>query len=570
MGKSPGKWIKTLLLRKKASGSGVGKGRVTVKTTNEKDAWNTGKEPPEEIAEDSSLASLPLAANCNRNGDTSESERGLVPCSGALTSVNPDVENQVTVASGSSNDLEKQKEEQAAVKAQAAFRGFLARRAFRALKGIIRLQALIRGHLVRRQAVATLSCLQGIVKLQALVRGGSVRRSEMGIKIRKTCHQETTQDAKALGVKTSLQAEKLFENAFVRKLLSPSPTVMPLLIQYGKGEPNSAWNWLERWTFTLYLKPLVQPKRDVGSKGLMKPETSHPVEIETSKPKRSIRKNSTANESGMTHLSSELERPKRNLRKVTSHQVDSVQEHPQNELEKVKRSLRKVSNSTTEAPDPIQIGAEKPKRNPKRVSSSTSEVADQCNIDSAEKKKDTTVASEDQLDMETTLKPVAINVPADTLHDEHTAVELHPLEVSGKDENNISLVNGELSSKEDQINHENHKNNRRRSSFPGKSNNSENGIQNTPTLPSYMAATESAKAKLKAQGSPRFGQDGSEKNGLTRRHSLPSATNGKVNSPSARAQRLVQASGKGGLRSDRSLLSSRDGNEKVIQTEWRR
>ena len=52
-----------------------------------------------------------------------------------------------------------------------------ARRAFRALKGIIRLQALIRGHLVRRQAVVTLCCMYGIVKLQALVRGGRIRQS---------------------------------------------------------------------------------------------------------------------------------------------------------------------------------------------------------------------------------------------------------------------------------------------------------------------------------------------------------------------------------------------------------
>lgn len=60
-----------------------------------------------------------------------------------------------------------------------------ARRAFRALKGIIRLQALIRGHLVRRQAVATLRCMHAIVKLQALARGRRVRLSDAIPEVRK-------------------------------------------------------------------------------------------------------------------------------------------------------------------------------------------------------------------------------------------------------------------------------------------------------------------------------------------------------------------------------------------------
>lgn len=62
-----------------------------------------------------------------------------------------------------------------------------ARRAFHTLKGIIRLQALIRGHLVRRQAVATLRCVQGIVKLQAHIRGRKVRLSVCGLEVQKGC-----------------------------------------------------------------------------------------------------------------------------------------------------------------------------------------------------------------------------------------------------------------------------------------------------------------------------------------------------------------------------------------------
>ncbi|KAJ0938482.1 putative IQ motif, EF-hand binding protein [Helianthus annuus] len=41
--------------------------------------------------------------------------------------------------------------------------------------GIIRLQALVRGHLVRRQAVVTLRCMRAIIEFQALTRGRMVR-----------------------------------------------------------------------------------------------------------------------------------------------------------------------------------------------------------------------------------------------------------------------------------------------------------------------------------------------------------------------------------------------------------
>ncbi|KAL0653758.1 hypothetical protein Bca4012_096449 [Brassica carinata] len=40
---------------------------------------------------------------------------------------------------------------------------------------------IVRGHMVRRQAVATFCCVMGIVKLQALARGREIRRSDIGI-----------------------------------------------------------------------------------------------------------------------------------------------------------------------------------------------------------------------------------------------------------------------------------------------------------------------------------------------------------------------------------------------------
>ncbi|CAO2178317.1 unnamed protein product, partial [Urochloa humidicola] len=59
------------------------------------------------------------------------------------------------------------REEKAAVVIQKTFRGYLARRALRALRSLVKIQALVRGYLVRKQAAMTLHRLQTLIRLQA-------------------------------------------------------------------------------------------------------------------------------------------------------------------------------------------------------------------------------------------------------------------------------------------------------------------------------------------------------------------------------------------------------------------
>lgn len=239
------------------------------------------------------------------------------------------------------------------------------------------------------------------------------------------------------------------------------------------------------------------------------------------------------------------------MRKSYNHQADPLQENPQNELERVKRSLRKVSVSTVEANDRSESVTEKPtKQTMKKVSTRQApDVSEKVLNHSSENTSDPTVPVPKQPVME-----VDNNHPVQD-------VALLPLENGGKDEK-VSTINNDLNSKEDQTSTENERMRRRRS-LPVKQEQPENdGSQKNTTLPSYMAATQSAKAKL------RLGQNGAE-NGSTRRHSLPSSTNGKSNSFSPRMQKLVQANAKG-VKSDRSLSSSRDVHDKVTQVEWRR
>ncbi|XVF80306.1 hypothetical protein PTKIN_Ptkin15bG0060500 [Pterospermum kingtungense] len=77
----------------------------------------------------------------------------------------------------------------AAIVIQTAFRGYLARRALRALKGLVKLQALVRGHNVRNQAKMTLRCMQALVRVQARVLDQRIRLSHDG---RKSAFSDTS------------------------------------------------------------------------------------------------------------------------------------------------------------------------------------------------------------------------------------------------------------------------------------------------------------------------------------------------------------------------------------------
>ncbi|CAA0841197.1 Protein IQ-DOMAIN 32 [Striga hermonthica] len=125
---------------------------------------------------------------------------------------------------------------------QAAIRRLLSQRVLLKQKNIIKLQAAVRGHIVRRHAVGTLRCVQAIIKMQALVRArhaGRLDNNDPTILGKKEAKPNTRY--------TYVSIEKLLSNAFARQLMESTPRNKPINIKCDPSKSDSAWKWLERW-----------------------------------------------------------------------------------------------------------------------------------------------------------------------------------------------------------------------------------------------------------------------------------------------------------------------------------
>ncbi|KAL7120138.1 hypothetical protein ACP275_02G105100 [Erythranthe tilingii] len=87
----------------------------------------------------------------------------------------------------------------AATKIQAVYRSYLAKRALRALKGLVKLQALARGHLVRKQMKTVLRSMHIVMAIQVKARIHRIQMAEeppVFLGRRKSCKELSTSDKK--------------------------------------------------------------------------------------------------------------------------------------------------------------------------------------------------------------------------------------------------------------------------------------------------------------------------------------------------------------------------------------
>lgn len=252
-----GKWIRALVGLKKSE-----KSHSSEKEENK--SGGTGKfwhRRKHSVEIDSNLLQKELTYNDAGAGSVEDISSTSVP----VASSSPSSSHQLHHA-----PLVKQnmREELAAIRIQTAFRGFLARRAFRALKGLVRLQALVRGHAVRKQAAITLRCMQALVRVQARVRARRVRMSLESQTEQQKLEQQLEHDARVREIEEGWcdsigSVEQIQEKLLKRQEAAAKrerAMAYALAHQWQAGsrqqatlsgfEPDKSswgWNWLERW-----------------------------------------------------------------------------------------------------------------------------------------------------------------------------------------------------------------------------------------------------------------------------------------------------------------------------------
>ncbi|XP_027169029.1 protein IQ-DOMAIN 1-like [Coffea eugenioides] len=165
----------------------------------------------------------------------------------------------------------KSKDEIAAIKIQTAFRGYMARRALRALRGLVRLKTMVQGQSVKRQATTTLRCMQALAHVQSQIHARRIRMSEENEALQRQIQQKREKELEKLRTSIgdnwndSTQSKEQHEATLQSKHEAAIRRERALAYAYSHQQtrrnssksanqtfmdpnnPQWGWSWLERW-----------------------------------------------------------------------------------------------------------------------------------------------------------------------------------------------------------------------------------------------------------------------------------------------------------------------------------
>lgn len=119
--------------------------------------------------------------------------------------------------------------EGAATKIQSVFRSYLARRALSALKGLVKLQAMVRGHLVRKQATAALQCIESLVMAQARAHAQRMRMVEV-----------TQDSSQQQPIRRRASLDFQYKKIYARQEMSRTSDEDVKIVEMDYGEPRAS------------------------------------------------------------------------------------------------------------------------------------------------------------------------------------------------------------------------------------------------------------------------------------------------------------------------------------------
>ncbi|KAL2933781.1 Protein IQ-DOMAIN 1 [Bienertia sinuspersici] len=187
----------------------------------------------------------------------------------------------------------KSKEEISAIKIQTAFRGYMARRTLRALRGLMRLKTVMQGQAIKYQTANTLKSMQTLARVQSQMQERRQRMAEENLARQKQIQQNYAKEqAKELEkskhnsgdgwdssrktkeqIEAKLQSrheaairrERTLAYAFTHQQAWKASSMSAHTLFMDVNNPHWGWSWLERWLAARPWETATTPEKDLSN-----------------------------------------------------------------------------------------------------------------------------------------------------------------------------------------------------------------------------------------------------------------------------------------------------------------